>query len=142
MGLEYLHFRLINKSHFSFQGGIIGGIIAGMVTDKTGMSATTCSVMLVFAIPMMFLYENLVAEICPITEHEGVPIHNACFSWNILVLFLTGILVNGPYALITTAVSAELGVYRYLPSTGGTGTVPTVPYSANGISGYELVFSW
>ncbi|XP_023339399.1 LOW QUALITY PROTEIN: glucose-6-phosphate exchanger SLC37A2-like [Eurytemora carolleeae] len=38
----------------------------------------------------------------------GVPVHDACFSWNILVLFSTGILVNGPYALITTAVSAEI----------------------------------
>ena len=73
------------------------------------MSATTCSVMLIFAIPMMFLYENLVAHICPISAVDGLPVHNACFSYNILVLFLTGILVNGPYALITTAVSAELG---------------------------------
>jgi hypothetical protein len=58
---------------------------------------------------MMFLYENLVAHICPISEAGGLPVHNACFSYNILVLFMTGILVNGPYALITTAVSAELG---------------------------------
>ena len=49
-------------------GGIIGGIIAGLVTDKTGMSATTCSVMLVIAIPMMFLYESLVTSICPISQ--------------------------------------------------------------------------
>jgi OPA family glycerol-3-phosphate transporter-like MFS transporter 1/2 len=101
----------------SSSGGIIGGIIAGVVTDKTGMSATTCSVMLVFAIPMMFLYENLVSDICPISEVHGIPVHDACFSWNILVLFLTGILVNGPYALITTAVSAELGPYIFSSSS-------------------------
>ena len=33
-----------------------------------------------------------------------------CISLNIGLLFLTGALVNGPYALITTAVSAKLGM--------------------------------
>jgi OPA family glycerol-3-phosphate transporter-like MFS transporter 1/2 len=34
---------------------------------------------------------------------------------NVLLLILAGLLVNGPYALITTAVSAELGTH---PSLG------------------------
>ena len=34
---------------------------------------------------------------------------------NIVMLLITGALVNGPYALITTAVSAELGTH---PSLG------------------------
>lgn len=33
---------------------------------------------------------------------------------NIVLLLITGILVNGPYALITTAVSAELGTHPNL----------------------------
>lgn len=33
---------------------------------------------------------------------------------NMLLLFLLGILVNGPYALITTSVSAELGQHSCL----------------------------
>jgi len=33
---------------------------------------------------------------------------------NILLLILVGILVNGPYALITTAVSTELGTHPCL----------------------------
>lgn len=33
---------------------------------------------------------------------------------NILFLFVSGILVNGPYALITTSVSAELGQHSSL----------------------------
>lgn len=36
-------------------------------------------------------------------------------SISILLLLTTGLLVNGPYALITTAVSAELGTH---PSLG------------------------
>merc|ERR1711994_642761 len=45
---------------------------------------------------------------------HGEPIHNSCFSWNIFLTLFTGILVNGPYALITTAVSAELGQHPSL----------------------------
>lgn len=33
---------------------------------------------------------------------------------NVILLFLLGILVNGPYALITTSVSAELGQHSCL----------------------------
>jgi OPA family glycerol-3-phosphate transporter-like MFS transporter 1/2 len=33
---------------------------------------------------------------------------------NIILLMLVGILVNGPYALITTAVSTELGTHPCL----------------------------
>lgn len=34
-------------------GGIIGGIAAGVISDYTGMSATTCSGMLILAFPMV-----------------------------------------------------------------------------------------
>jgi OPA family glycerol-3-phosphate transporter-like MFS transporter 1/2 len=32
-------------------GGIVGGVLAGMATDYTGKSASTCAVMLITAIP-------------------------------------------------------------------------------------------
>ena len=51
-------------------------------------------------------------------QHAGVPLHNTCFFWNILLIVLTGVLVNGPYALITTAVSAELGTHKSLRGSG------------------------
>ena len=35
-------------------------------------------------------------------------------SANILLLMVVGLLVNGPYALITTAVSTELGTHQSL----------------------------
>ena len=91
-------------------GGIIGGTIAGIASDKSNKPASTCLVMLVLAVPCMFLYESLVKSWCPITaDPSGNPVHNKCYSWNILLTLVTGTLVNGPYALITTAVSAELG---------------------------------
>jgi len=95
-------------------GGIIGGIIAGTLSDKTGKPASTCAIMLVMAIPTMLVYESVVADWCPIKSNHGEPVHNACFNWNIFLTLFTGILVNGPYALITTAVSAELGQHPSL----------------------------
>jgi len=94
-------------------GGIVGGIIAGIVSDSTGNPATTCAVMLVTAIPTLFLYDGM-EEWCPITAHKGIPDHDACFNLNIVLTFVMGTLVNGPYALITTAVSAELGQHPSL----------------------------
>ena len=41
-------------------------------------------------------------------------INNGCYKGNIALLIVSGLLVNGPYALITTAVSAELGVHPSL----------------------------
>lgn len=80
-------------------GGILGGIIAGVISDNTGASATTCTVMLLVAIPMLFVYEMF---------------GNISLACNIVLLMICGLLVNGPYALITTAVSAELGTHRSL----------------------------
>ncbi|GAB6027694.1 hypothetical protein CHUAL_001934 [Chamberlinius hualienensis] len=80
-------------------GGIVGGIIAGVVSDHTGASAATCSVMLFVAIPMLFVYQAF------------GKLH---LVLNIILLMICGLLVNGPYALITTAVSAELGTHKSL----------------------------
>ena len=38
-------------------GGILGGVLAGAVSDHTGMNATTCAVMLVAAIPTLSAYQ-------------------------------------------------------------------------------------
>merc|ERR1712098_727151 len=67
----------------------------------------------------MFFYQSLVkvGGWCPMTAVAGKPVHNSCFTWNIVFTLATGILVNGPYALITTAVSAELGQH---PSLSGS----------------------
>ncbi|XP_015432166.1 PREDICTED: sugar phosphate exchanger 2 isoform X2 [Dufourea novaeangliae] len=81
-------------------GGIAGAIAAGVLSDYTGMSALTCALMLGFAVPVLFIYDYI--------GSTGLGI-------NIVLLVLAGLLVNGPYALITTAVSAELGTH---PSLG------------------------
>ncbi|KAH9422347.1 hypothetical protein DERP_003022 [Dermatophagoides pteronyssinus] len=81
-------------SAFFDLGGIIGGILAGFIVDRYGASAITCVGMLSMAIPSLLLYYNY---------------GNQSNSMNILLQIITGTFVNGPYALITTAVSAELG---------------------------------
>lgn len=80
-------------------GGIVGAIVAGGISDYSGMSATTCAGMLLLAIPVMFLYEDY---------------GSAGFAINVVLLTVVGFLVNGPYALITTAVSADLGTHHSL----------------------------
>lgn len=80
-------------------GGILGAIAAGMISDYSGMSASTCSSMLFLAIPMLLVYQRF---------------GSLTYYLNVILLFLLGILVNGPYALITTSVSAELGQHSCL----------------------------
>uniref|UniRef100_A0A674DCM9 Glucose-6-phosphate exchanger SLC37A2 n=1 Tax=Salmo trutta TaxID=8032 RepID=A0A674DCM9_SALTR len=80
-------------------GGIVGGIVAGLVSDQTGGRASTCCVMLILAAPMLFLY-----------NHIG----QYSLATTIGMLLVCGALVNGPYALITTAVSADLGTHESL----------------------------
>lgn len=75
-------------------GGAFGAIVAGYLSDKFKKSALICTVMLILAMPSMFIYEKFAA------------ISNL---YNICIQLLVGALVTGPYALITTAVSTDLG---------------------------------
>uniref|UniRef100_A0A665XBH7 Glucose-6-phosphate exchanger SLC37A2 n=1 Tax=Echeneis naucrates TaxID=173247 RepID=A0A665XBH7_ECHNA len=98
--LYWLPLYISNVAHFEAKeagdmstlfdvGGIMGGIMAGLVSDYTGGRATTCCIMLIAACPFYFyLYAGM--------------------------LLVCGGLVNGPYALITTAVSADLGTHESL----------------------------
>uniref|UniRef100_A0A672ZDM7 Glucose-6-phosphate exchanger SLC37A2 n=1 Tax=Sphaeramia orbicularis TaxID=375764 RepID=A0A672ZDM7_9TELE len=109
--LYWLPLYISNVAHFEAKeagdmstlfdvGGIVGGIMAGVVSDYTGGRATTCWVMLIAAAPMLFLY-NSIGQRIDVLSFVGM-------------LLLCGGLVNGPYALITTAVSADLGTHETL----------------------------
>uniref|UniRef100_A0A8D3D8Z6 Glucose-6-phosphate exchanger SLC37A2 n=1 Tax=Scophthalmus maximus TaxID=52904 RepID=A0A8D3D8Z6_SCOMX len=108
--LYWLPLYISNVAHFDAKeagdmstlfdvGGIVGGIMAGLVSDYTGGRATTCCVMLIGAAPMLFLY-NYIGQ--------------RSLGTTIAMLLVCGGLVNGPYALITTAVSADLGTHESL----------------------------
>lgn len=82
-------------------GGVFGGILAGFISDVIEARALTSIAFLLLSIPALVLYRvygslSMIANIC--------------------LMFLSGLLVNGPYALITTAVAADLGTQTV---TGG-----------------------
>uniref|UniRef100_A0A671NZZ4 Glucose-6-phosphate exchanger SLC37A2 n=1 Tax=Sinocyclocheilus anshuiensis TaxID=1608454 RepID=A0A671NZZ4_9TELE len=108
--LYWLPLYIANVAHFDPKkagdlstlfdvGGIVGGILAGLISDYSGGRATTCCAMLIIAAPMLFLYNKI--------GQNGLPTTIGMLLW-------CGALVNGPYALITTAVSADLGTHECL----------------------------
>ncbi|CAI9723052.1 glucose-6-phosphate exchanger SLC37A2-like isoform X1 [Octopus vulgaris] len=101
--------RAANLSTFFDTGGIIGGICAGFLSDKTKSSGIICMIMSAFAAPLLYIYNAYGA---------------VNYTWNIVLLIICGVFVNGPYALITTAVSADLGTHQCLE--GNTQAIATV----------------
>ncbi|ELW53197.1 Glycerol-3-phosphate transporter [Tupaia chinensis] len=80
-------------------GGIFGGILAGVISDRLEKRASTCGLMLLLAAPTLYVFSTV--------SKMGV-------EATVAMLLLSGALVSGPYALITTAVSADLGTHKSL----------------------------
>lgn len=117
-------------------GGVLGGILAGHLSDRLNARAMTAAGFMYCAIPVLYFYRTY---------------GHICLSMNIGLMFITGMLVNGPYALITTAVSADLGTHSSLRGNSralatvtaiidGTGSVGAAlgPY----LTGYISAKSW
>lgn len=75
-------------------GGVVGGISAGYMSDMIEARGVTSVLFLLLSIPTLIFY-RLYGSISMFT--------------NIALMFASGLLVNGPYSLITTAVAADLG---------------------------------
>lgn len=75
-------------------GGVFGGISAGYISDKIEARGVTAVVFLLLSIPTLIFY-HAYGSISMFT--------------NVTLMFASGLLVNGPYSLITTAVAADLG---------------------------------
>uniref|UniRef100_J3LFD2 Major facilitator superfamily (MFS) profile domain-containing protein n=1 Tax=Oryza brachyantha TaxID=4533 RepID=J3LFD2_ORYBR len=90
-------------------GGIIGGILAGFISDHLNARATTAAIFVYLAIPSLYAFHAYggTSEVA-----------------NIGLMMINGLFVNGPYALITTAVSADLGTHKSL--TGDSRALATV----------------
>uniref|UniRef100_A0AAX7UKG1 Major facilitator superfamily (MFS) profile domain-containing protein n=1 Tax=Astatotilapia calliptera TaxID=8154 RepID=A0AAX7UKG1_ASTCA len=102
-------------------GGIVGGVLAGVISDKLGKRATTCAVMLLVAAPTVSLHVRVRGDI----RH-------------IRMLLVCGGLVNGPYALITTAVSADLGTHKSLKGNARALSTVTAIIDGTGSVGAAL----
>eukprot|EP00750_Incisomonas_marina_P028084 INCI6381.1.p1 GENE.INCI6381.1~~INCI6381.1.p1 ORF type:complete len:675 (-),score=98.97 INCI6381.1:243-2132(-) len=79
-------------------GGIIGGIGAGFLADRVKSQAWVAFGCLVCGIAALFVFQKYTANISDdqLTEYK-------------LLMMMVGAFINAPYALITTAVSADLG---------------------------------
>lgn len=117
-------------------GGVIGGILAGHISDHLDARAITAASFMYLAIPSLFLYRAY---------------GTISLTWNIVLMLVTGMFVNGPYALITTAVSADLGTHSSL--NGNSRALATVTAIIDGtgsvgaaigplLTGYISARSW
>mmetsp|Transcript_33784 Transcript_33784/g.64632 ORF Transcript_33784/g.64632 Transcript_33784/m.64632 type:complete len:476 (-) Transcript_33784:289-1716(-) len=80
-------------------GGVAGGILAGHLSDRFNARSMVSAGFVFTAIPCLYLYREY---------------GHMSYTANIVLMMLSGVFVNGPYALITTAVSADLGTHESL----------------------------
>ncbi|KAL3693843.1 hypothetical protein R1sor_007494 [Riccia sorocarpa] len=117
-------------------GGVVGGILAGHLSDKMNARAITAAGFMYTAIPALYMYRTY---------------GSTSLNINIILMMLAGALVNGPYALITTAVSADLGTHSSLK--GNPRALATVTAIIDGtgsvgaafgplITGYLAEYGW
>lgn len=74
-------------------GGVLGGVAIGYLADTSGASALVSWGFVLSSVPVLYMYRTY--------GHTSMSI-------NVVLMMLSGFFVNGPYALITTAVSADL----------------------------------
>jgi hypothetical protein len=77
-------------------GGIAGGVLTGYLSDKLKKPAIISVLFLLLSIPVLVAFRYVTNSM----HSTGL---------NIFLMMLAGVFINGPYALITTAVSADLG---------------------------------
>nr|QWT68761.1 vacuolar phosphate efflux transporter 1 [Astragalus sinicus] len=117
-------------------GGVLGGILAGHISDRLDARAITAASFMYCAIPALFFYRSY--------GHVSLIVNGG-------LMFITGMFVNGPYALITTAVSADLGTHKSLK--GNSRALATVTAIIDGtgsigaaigplLTGYISAKSW
>lgn len=97
-------------------GGVAGGILAGHLSDKTGASALVATGFTAACVPALWLYRAY---------------GHVSLAANVGLMMAAGFLVNGPYALITTAVSADLGTHESL--SGNAKALATVTAIIDGM---------
>lgn len=90
-------------------GGLAGAAIAGHLADITGASGLVCIAMLSLLFPALVLFLFYASSSLIV---------------NILIQIVIGIMINGPYCLITTSVSADLG--NRVPSKDAMATISAI----------------
>lgn len=80
-------------STFYDVGSIAGGITGGLISDLLGRRKPLVVVMLMVAVPVVFIYGNT----------------GGSYTINVALMCVTGFFVGGPANLIGSAISADLG---------------------------------
>lgn len=80
-------------------GGVLGGVLAGYASDRSGRRGAVSVVFLVLSLPGLWVYNQF-------ASHSLVV--------NIVLMFVAGALINGPYTLIVGVVAADLGSHPIL----------------------------
>ncbi|XP_066033199.1 glucose-6-phosphate exchanger SLC37A1 isoform X1 [Chamaea fasciata] len=104
-------------------GGIFGGVLAGLISDRLEKRASTCGMMLLLAAPTLYMFSAV--------SKMGL-------EATVVMLLISGALVNGPYALITTAVSADLGTHKSLKGNARALSTVTAIIDGTGSVGAAL----
>lgn len=104
-------------------GGAFGGIAAGILVDYSRRPGMVNVGMLILSAPSLFLF-----------KFYGNTSYTAFISY----MMVSGFLVNGPYALITTAVSASLGSHQSLQGNTKAMAVVTAIIDGTGSLGAAL----
>ncbi|XP_068875400.1 glucose-6-phosphate exchanger SLC37A1 isoform X3 [Aphelocoma coerulescens] len=100
-----------------------GGILAGLISDRLEKRASTCGMMLLLAAPTLYMFSAV--------SKMGL-------EATVVMLLISGALVNGPYALITTAVSADLGTHKSLKGNARALSTVTAIIDGTGSVGAAL----
>lgn len=104
-------------------GGIFGGIMCGIISDRLKSRAVIASGAMFLSVPAMYVYRSVVHS-SKVSE-----------TLNGVLMFVCGTLINGVYALITTAVSADLGTHESLKGNEGALAMVTAIIDGTGSLG-------
>eukprot|EP00257_Ricinus_communis_P023042 XP_015582925.1 putative glycerol-3-phosphate transporter 5 isoform X1 [Ricinus communis] len=122
-GVHLSHKTAGNLSTIFDIGGVFGGVLAGYISDLIGARAVTSTVFLSLSIPALIIY-RVYGSVSMVT--------------NIVLMFLSGLLVNGPYSLITTAVAADLGTQDAIKGNSRALATVTAIIDGTGSAGAAL----
>lgn len=104
-------------------GGIFGGISAGYISDLIEARAVTSMAFLLLSVPTLVLY-RVYGSLSMVT--------------NISLMLVSGLFVNGPYSLITTAVAADLGTQDFIKGNSRALATVTAIIDGTGSAGAAL----
>ena len=83
-------------SNFYDGGSILGGIIAGVITDLMGIRSPIVVIMLALSTGCLYIYSAF----------------GTSYTANVLLMFLVGFMLGGPANTISTAITADLGKHE------------------------------